>query len=312
MLEPAAELAKQAQQRVAELRDEILAHVKSRQGAYDVAAARARLAQLDLRDFPGDDPAAMELGILLALCDGKPAKRIRKPLWRLSRVRLGAGQSAAFREFQELVLTFEERGNSFEGFMPVVYFDLVDHAPIWADAAAALDAVTRVAGPCFINSGTLLGAVREGALIAHDDDLDLCLMLEAGTMEEAADAWIAAYHALRAAKLVPKPPKRNHGVFKLRGTSGINIDLFPGWIAEGRAYIYPHTFGTVPAGAVLPLASCAKTGLPIPADAEAVLASNYGESWRVPDAGYVFNWGGANRRFERFREALVADMSRWD
>ena len=294
------------------LHSDVSRNVREGQGMYDVKAARARLDAADLQEFPGDDPTALELDILLVLLNGKPAKRIRKPLWRLSRVRLRSGEAAAFREFQDLVLGFEKRGTSFDGFDPVVFFDLVDHAPIWADADAAISSVSKIAGPCFINSGTLLGAVREGALIGHDDDLDLCLMLEADSMKSAAAAWIAAYHALRQEGLIDKPPSRNYGVFKLRGKTGVNIDLFPGWIAEDQAYIYPHTCGSVPGEAVLPLVTCPKTGLPIPADAEALLHSNYGEGWRVPDAGYAFNWARANRLFEDFRETLVADMSVWD
>lgn len=94
---------------------------------------------------------------------------------------------------------------------------------------------------------------------------------------------------------------------KLRSDGVYNIDLFPAWIAEGKLHVYPHTCGDLPRDALLPLASCPVTGLPIPAQAQSILTNNYGEGWRSPDPGFSFPWNRANRRFQHFISALGSD-----
>ena len=93
-------------------------------------------------------------------------------------------------------------------------------------------------------------------------------------------------------------------ILKLRGPDGVDIDLFPAWVAEGQVFVFPHTVGALSVDQVLPLRPCPVTGYPVPQDPEAMLEVNYGADWRVPDPLFKFDWPGAYQAFARFLAPL--------
>lgn len=178
-----------------------------------------------------------------------------------------------------------------------------DHRPIWERIAGHIGFLTDQGYQVFLNSGTLLGLVRDGRLIDHDDDIDLALILKAGSHEEAAQEWNGLCTALRdSGHLDAEQPDR--GILKLAGVEDVKIDLFPAWIEDGRVFIYPHSHGDLARGDVLPLTPCPVSGQPLPAESEKMLANNYGPGWRVSDPYFKFPWPSARRKFSAFLEGL--------
>ncbi len=297
---------------LATLRDAAMAHLKGAALTFDAARARSALSALDLSDHDRTTPAFYETDICLVLASHKPGKQAQKSLYRLFKQRMAAGETDAFEQFQGKLVELEKTGVDLGGLQLVDYFGNIDHADVWAAVDDVLRRVETLIGPVFLNSGTLLGVVRERALLPHDDDVDLAVVLDAQNAVQAAQAWARAYHLLHAEGLLAKKVKRNHGVFQLKSSSSVKIDLFPAWIEEGRGWIYPYSAGALTSEHLLPLAVCPYHGLPIPRDSGAVLASNYGDGWRIPDPGYAFSWNKANKEFESFRNALVSDMAVWE
>ncbi|MEH6647269.1 LicD family protein [Sulfitobacter sp.] len=286
------------------LRDAALAHLSGDPVAYDAVGAVAALDALDLSAAAAASPLALEAFAAVVIARGRRPRRAQKPLYRLFQARLAAGEQPAYFEFADRISAAAEHGFSLEGVIFNRPLTDVDQPQLWRDTQAALAAVAEVFGPAFLNSGTLLGAVREGRFIDHDDDVDIAVLMPATSAEDAAQQWAAGIATLIARGVVEKRARRNLGMFKLNSTSGVNIDVFPAWIVDDRLYLYPHTSGELSRDDLLPLAACKTTGLPIPRNAEGMLVVNYGPGWRKPDPGFAFAWAAANKKFADFRTAL--------
>ena len=180
-------------------------------------------------------------------------------------------------------------------------FEDLDHGAIWSRVRDHLGALGEMGYEVFLNSGTLLGVVRDARLIDHDDDIDLAVILKAGSAVEAAGEWVALKKALSARGLIDGDNAYRLGdIHKLTPAGKVEIDLFPAWIEGGRVHVYPHTFGELAAEDLLPLAPCPVSGLSTPAAPEKMLALNYGAGWRDPDPLFKFPWGAARVRFADF------------
>lgn len=290
--------------RVAEIREIALAQLVLPQDDFVAAGYHTELEGMVAVLGDAFSTDYLEAFILLIIGTGKRPRRAQKSLYRLYRKRVAAGQMAEFHRFTDILKDAGGRGISLAGIYFPQSFQTQDHAKIWADVGAVLEKVKTVVGPVFLNSGTLLGVVRDKSLIAHDDDVDLAVLLDADSHDSAARAWQEIHHQLKNAGLLARDQLPNPGVYKLQSEGVYNIDLFPAWIGDGRLHVYPHTCGDLPADALMPLAPCPVTGLPIPARAEDLLMVNYGAGWREPDPGYSFPWNRANRRFRKFMDAL--------
>lgn len=157
------------------------------------------------------------------------------------------------------------------------------------EAMAALRAASEaLAGAGIVHwltYGALLGLVREGGLLDHDNDIDLAI---AGRPDPAA-----VRAALGAAGFLER------GINLIGGTVGnhkfqrgpVAFDLFyvdrDGELYRDRCPMDRHSVcsGTHPAMALTPL-DCGGFSVPAPADREAYLAHLYGPGWRIPDR----NW----------------------
>ena len=160
------------------------------------------------------------------------------------------------------------------------------------NASRALSDLTRMANdkgtPVFLVSGTLLGYVREGQLLAHDKDIDvgivgwenqykLCMALQ-----ETGLFTVSAQH-LKGKDTFYIPIKHN--------ATGMWIDVFvyhpqdKYWVTGVDFFFgYKQTFAFTP----FELQDIEFLGVTMqaPANAELNLAENYG-NWRVPDPSYL-------------------------
>ena len=179
--------------------------------------------------------------------------------------------------------------------------------------------------PAFICYGTLLGAVRNGRLIGHDNDVDVAYLSE---HRYPVDVVREGFHVERVL--------RDHGWHVRRGSgSRVNVridhedgshrfvDVFAAhWVGD-RLYMPQDTGFDIPPERVLPLTTVELhgRGFPAPADYEQLLALTYGPGWRVPDPSFKYEtplwlsrrlngWFGGLRTNRKYWDAFYASTGR--
>ena len=146
----------------------------------------------------------------------------------------------------------------------------------------------------YVTGGTLLGPVREGGrLLPHDDDADLAYLSRHSDPADVALESFEVGRLLRAA---------GHEVVRLsvgplqvhvdhEGAPDHYVDVFPGFLLEGRWY--QHFAIRTEAGVedLLPPTTVLVEGRPQPAprDPERMLHELFGPGWAVPDPAYTFD-----------------------
>ena len=289
------------EKRIFEIRLMALAEVHLGQTGIDAKAYRDELETLIRRPLSVE---WLEAQILVSvIAQVRPARTIGY-LNKLRDKRIGAGETDTFDHFEALMrdylhpLTLTNHGYGAKTFSDI------DHGPVWQAVAAHCTSLHELGYEAFLNSGTLLGIIREGGLIGHDDDVDLAVVLKANTPEAAAAEWQTLTQTLIAHDLIEPNQQNDPAIVKLRFDGATEIDLFPAWQQDGRFFVYPYSNGDVPAEAVFPLQSCAVTGQPLPADPQEMLTQNYGPNWPKPDPLFKFPWQKAKAQFAPFLERL--------
>lgn len=173
---------------------------------------------------------------------------------------------------------------------------------------AYLDQVEMVLGilrdecgvPAFLSFGSLLGAVREGKVIAHDVDVDLGYL---ASFENPVDVLLENHRIERVLKDHRLRVKRHNGGFlamDLQQPDGTfrNLDLFTAMLYRGRLHQVNDVDTEADESAVLPLGTIDFEGraMPVPARPEVFLESAYGPDWRVPNPAFSFTRPRRQRR----------------
>lgn len=170
-----------------------------------------------------------------------------------------------------------------------------------ADSAVAVLEVMQEAGyTAFVVGGTLLGAVRDGEILAHDDDADLAYL----SPHSHPSDLVTENHAL-AELLV----SRGFRVLRhswshlqvLRGSAtevDYYVDIFTAFYKNGHFHEPIHVRAPGLEDAILPLGEVTMHGhtFPAPHDPDAWLTACYGPTWRSPDPSFKFETPLATRR----------------
>jgi SAM-dependent methyltransferase len=158
--------------------------------------------------------------------------------------------------------------------------------------AQVLDLMKARGHAGFLAYGNLLGAVRDGRLIGHDNDADVAFLarsshpvgviLESFAHERAfvAEGWESHRLSPGTFKLIPH----------LEDGLRTGLDVFAAFYYEGLLHMMPYVAADLPREKVLPLSTVVLEGREVdaPADPEAMLEATYGPGWRVPDPAFHY------------------------
>lgn len=169
-----------------------------------------------------------------------------------------------------------------------------------AIARKAVAALKDAGVDAVLSYGNLLGIVREGSFLAHDDDLDLAFCLTDDSV------WPGIEAAMKDAGFEKIRQFEYHGAITEQAyfLDGLGVDVFGFHVVPGsgklRGYFYNRywdTFYPSPADHtvkycdVVPFieakwVSVDGVDLPIPDNAEEWLSVFYGKGWATPDPGW--------------------------
>jgi hypothetical protein len=154
--------------------------------------------------------------------------------------------------------------------------------------------------PAFISFGTLLGAVRSGHLIGHDNDVDLGYLSSYTNPVDVIRESIRVEHVLRRRDW--QVVRQNGGFLALflpqADGSSRNLDVFSCFIVNGWLHQVHDIRTKADRSAVLPLREIEFEGrlMPAPAKPEVFLRAAYGRHWRVPDPSFEYHTPKATKR----------------
>ena len=168
----------------------------------------------------------------------------------------------------------------------------------------------------WISFGTLLGAAREGKVIGHDSDIDLCFLSERGTPAEmTAELWgIARALRDRGMRVDDKSASFITIRFDVPDGGMGGIDVYTTFFLDGLLYETATVRTEVPRSAVLPLTELTFEGrpLPAPADPDTMLSISYGPGWRTPDPSFRHQPGPEIvERFDGWFGSLMRSKRDW-
>jgi len=145
-------------------------------------------------------------------------------------------------------------------------------------------------GVGFIAFGTLLGAVRNGKLIGHDNDVDLIFFSRAHEPAGLIRESLALERFLQARGWVVDRPRASFIRVEVpnAGLASGYMDIFGAFHDGSRMYLDRFAWPEIPVEAIVPVSTVTLEGLEMsaPGDPEQVLASIYGADFRVPDPSF--------------------------
>jgi hypothetical protein len=190
-------------------------------------------------------------------------------------------------------------------------------APLMSAIEEVLAALAKAGVEGFLAYGTLLGAVRNGALIGHDSDADLGYV---SAHEHPIDMMLESFRLQRALCDMGYPTTRySGGAFKVdvREADGSvrGLDVFGGFVMSGYLYLMGEIRTPFQREWIYPLGTATLEGhtFPVPADTDRFLVATYGPDWRTPDPAFKFTTPRTtHRRLNGWFRGIRVSRGSWD
>jgi SAM-dependent methyltransferase len=184
------------------------------------------------------------------------------------------------------------------------------------DATEAVLDVLRGAGvDGFLAYGTLLGAVREGAFIGHDDDIDLGYVSRHTAPVDVVRESLRLQRALARAGMTVERYSGAGFQVAVRDESGAvrGVDVFGGYWDGDRLALLGEIHAPFEREWVAPLSTVSLMGreFPAPAQPDKLLEAMYGEGWRVPDPTFAFDRSVARDYLSGWYRGIREGRNHW-
>lgn len=171
----------------------------------------------------------------------------------------------------------------------------------------------------FVVGGTLLGGVRAGTLLPHDDDADIAYLSEHTNPADVAAEAFGVGRRLQDLGYEIKRHSATHMQLLFRDAAGAilhYIDVFSAFFTPDGCINQPfHVRGPMREDQMLPLGRTEIDGspFPAPADTDRWLTINYDEHWREPIPGFRLDTPlPTRRRFENWFGSFNFGREFWD
>ena len=155
-----------------------------------------------------------------------------------------------------------------------------------------LDDLHEAGAAAYLCYGALLGAVRNGKMIGHDSDTDVCYLSD---HESPVDIILESYRLERAMRAKGYSTFRMSGAdFKvalvLESGREEDVDVFVAFFVGDRFFQLGNRSGRMKRSSITPLGTIELEGVtfPAPAEPEAMMAFLYGPQWREPDPSFRY------------------------
>lgn len=216
----------------------------------------------------------------------------------------GAGHPLSIDKVGHLVRSFEET--------PEAVRDEI----LTGTARVIADLRDRAGLEAYLNYGALLGAIRDGGMLAHDSDTDVCYL---SAQSDPVDVIRESYRAERVMRDLGWDVLRMSGgdfkvLLPLSDGRTCHIDVFVAFHAAGQFFQLGNRSGQLDRRAILPVSTVSLHGhdFPAPADPAAMLRFIYGPGWRVPDPSFKYADPAAGvRRLDGWLRGFRTDMPAW-
>lgn len=171
----------------------------------------------------------------------------------------------------------------------------------------------------FLSSGSLLGAIRTGSFLPHDDDVDLGNVTD--TQHPAALILESERIERSLASLGYRIVRHSHAHLQIvfmhkSGDVDHYIDVFTAYFDPNGTFNQPFSIrGELPPEALEPFSVVELEGekFRAPAHPEKWLELNYGAGWRIPDAGHKFDISeDTRRRFDSWFGSFNGHRDFWE
>ena len=216
----------------------------------------------------------------------------------------GSGQAVVLNKWGHHSVTFSDAAEE-------IIADLLRRT------SEVFDELTRFGVKPWVMGGTLLGPVRSGALLPHDDDADVGYV---SAFENPVDVALESYALQRFLETAGRTVIRYSAtqmqiLFPEAGGSAFHVDIFGGFYRD-TMFMQPfHVRAEIPRDTFEELSEITIDGwtFAAPNPPERWLEANYGPTWRIPDAGHRFvTPPSASRRYNNWFGNTSQQLHFWE